>query len=607
MSQEKNNNEKQKVIDQLKDDPLMPMRHTAEHVLHTAMQELYPSLKKVMGPPIENGFYFDFDLEQSISPEDFEKIETRMQEIIDAKLEVRLHEVTIEQAKEVFKNNPYKLATLQEIETRGENVTLYSLGDGSLENLDFRDLDLCAGPHVQNTGEIKAFKLLSVAGAYYKGDEKNKMLQRIYGTAFDTKEALDNHLQILIQAKENDHRELNKILDIFTVSDLVGKGLVMYTPNGTVIKNELYNHLMDICRKHGAKEVNIPHMAKIDLYEKSGHAEKFKDELFRVISHYDEEFVLKPVNCPHHTQIYASRPRSYRELPLAYVESTQQHRDEKPGSMVGLNRARSFEIDDGHTFCTPQQIKEEAIKIINIMKEFYEVFGMWGQHWVSLSFRDPNQPERYIGNEQDWETAQQMLVEINDELGLNGKIMIGEAALYGPKIDVMLKDSMGSDRQLGTVQIDFAMPQRFGLTYTDKDGSDKTPVMLHRAILGSYHRFIANLMESTKGAFPAWLAPVQAVVIPIGEKHVEYGNKILQQLRDSNIRAEINDKDETMQAKIREAQMKKIPYMLVVGDREVQDGTASVRIRTGDNLGALEISNLVSKIHEVITSKTLEL
>lgn len=593
----------QKVIEKLKDDPLMPLRHSAEHVLHTAAQELYPDLKKVMGPPIEEGFYFDFDLEQSISPEDFAKIEERMQKIIDADLPIKHHEVSPDEAREIFRNNQYKLDTIEEIAGRGEKVTLYSVGE---EGDEHYDLDLCAGPHVESTGKVKAFKLLSVAGAYYKGDEHNKMLQRIYGTAFDSKEELEKHLQRIEDQLERDHRKLNNTLDIFTTSDLVGKGFVMYTPNGTIIKNELRNYLLGVSKKHGAKEVDIPHMAKIDLYEKSGHADKFKDELFRVISHFDEEFVLKPVNCPHHTQIYASRQRSYRDLPIAYVESTQQHRDEKPGSMVGLNRARSFEIDDGHTFCTPEQVKSEVIKLINVMENFYKVFGMWGEHWVSLSFRDPNNFDKYIGNEVDWENAQNILLNVNEELSLGGRVMEGEAALYGPKIDIMFKDSLGNDRQLGTVQIDFAMPQRFGLTYVDKDGQEKTPVMIHRAILGSYHRFIAYLLESTKGALPVWLSPVQVKIIPISEKHVEYAHDLVKTLENEDIRAEANDRDSTMQAKIREAQEQKIPYMLVVGDREIEGNSASVRLRSGENLGAMPISEITERIKDRITSRSLE-
>lgn len=596
--------EKQKVIEKLKDDPLMPMRHTAEHVLHTAMQKLYPNLKKVMGPPIENGFYFDFDLEESITPDDFEKIEAEMQKIVDANMPISMKEVSVDDAKKIFKDNEYKVETVKDIENRGEKVTLYSLGT---EGDEYYDLDLCAGPHAKSTGEVKAFKLLSVAGAYYKSDESNKMLQRIYGTAFDSKENLEKYVTSLEESKKNDHRKLNEVLDIFTTSELVGKGLVMYTPNGTIIKNELRNYLLQICKRHGAKEVDIPHMAKIDLYEKSGHAEKFKEELFKVVGHYKEEFVLKPVNCPHHTQIYASRPRSYKDLPIAYVESTQQHRDEKPGSMVGLNRARSFEIDDGHTFCTPEQLKEEAIKLVHMIRDFYTTFDMWGKHWVSLSFRDDDTPEKYIGDNKGWERAQQILDEINKELELGGKIIRGEAALYGPKLDFMLKDAQNNDIQLGTVQIDFAMPQRFGLTYIDSDGTEKTPVMLHRAILGSYHRFIANLMENTKGAFPAWLAPIQAIIIPISEHQVEYAKTLKDALGKENIRVEVNDKNDTMQSKIRDSQLKKIPYMLIVGGREQENKNVSVRLRSGDNLGELELEEVIARIRQKIDDKALDL
>ena len=590
-----------KVIEKLKNDPLMPLRHSAEHVLHTAVQLLFPKVKRVMGPPIEAGFYFDFDANgETITPEDFEKIEQKMQQIIDAKLDIKLHEVSAEEAKELFKDNQYKIDTIAEIEKRGEKITLYSIGQ---EDNEFYDIDLCAGPHVENTKQIKAFKLLSMAGAYYKGDENNKMLTRIYGTAFDSPKAQRLYLKELEERKQNDHRILNRDLDIFAISDLVGKGLVMYTPNGTIIKNELSNHLMKICKKHGAKEVNIPHMAKIDLYKTSGHAEKFKDELFKVVGHYDEEFVLKPVNCPHHTQIYASRPRSYRDLPLAYVESTQQHRDEKPGAMGGLNRARSFEIDDGHTFCTPEQIKDEAVKMLNIMKEFYTSFEMWGKHWVSLSFRDPKTPEKYIGDEKGWEKAQNILLKINEELGLDGEIMEGEAALYGPKIDIMLKDALGNDRQLGTVQIDFAMPERFGLTYTDKNGKDKTPVMLHRAILGSYHRFIANLLESTKGKLPVWLSPLQVSVIPVSKNHLEYAKNVAAHLMAEELRVEVNTKDQGLSAKIREAQMMKVPYMIIVGDQEVEENKATVRLRTGKNVKGLSVGEVVSEIKRVYEYK----
>ncbi len=468
-------------------------------------------------------------------------------------------------------------------------------------------VDLCKGPHVKSTGEIGVIKLLSTAGAYWRGNEKNKMLTRIYGTAFSTQSELDTHRGEIEKRRQNDHRILGQKLDLFTFSDLVGKGLVMYTPNGTIIKNQLKEALVKISRKYGVQEVDIPHMAKIDLYKISGHADKFSEELFRVTSHFDEEFVLKPVNCPHHTQIYASRPRSYKDLPIRYIESTQQHRDEKPGAMSGLNRTRSFEIDDGHTFCTPEQIKQEAINTIKIIEEFYTSLGMWGNHWISLSLRDSSTPEKYIGDNNDWVTAETLLREINDELNLNAKIMEGEAALYGPKIDFMLKDALGNDRQLGTVQIDFAMPKRFNLEYIAEDGTEKTPVMLHRAILGSYGRFIANLLESTGGAFPVWLAPVQVVIIPISEKTHDYAKEVAQALFNDEIRYEIDDKDETMGNKIRKAQELKIPYMIILGEKESAAQNISVRNREGKQQFGITLTSFTDQLKNTIISKSQNL
>jgi threonyl-tRNA synthetase len=580
------------------------LRHSAQHILAKAVEILYPEVKKVIGPPIENGFYFDFDLEHSINPEEFEKIEELMKKIVKANLPIKGREVSEKEAKEIFADNQYKLDTINKLVKKGESLSVYEIGTPEDE---YYDMDLCAGRHVKYTKKVKAFKLLSVAGAYYEGDENKKMLQRIYGTAFPSKQELNEYLEERQRRLDNDHRKVNNYMDIFVTSDLVGKGLVMYTPNGTIVKNELRDHLMKVSKKQGAKEVNIPHMAKIDLYETSGHAEKFKDELFKVISHYDEEFVLKPVNCPHHTQIYASRPRSYRDLPISYIESTQQHRDEKPGAMGGLNRARSFEIDDGHIFCTPEQVKEEVIKIIKVMEEFYTSFGMWGKHWVSLSFRDSSSPEKYIGTEEGWKSAQDMLLEVNNELNLGGEVIEGEAALYGPKIDIMLKDSTGSDRQLGTVQIDFAMPGRFGLTYTDKDGEQKTPVMIHRAILGSYHRFIANLMENTGGAFPVWLAPQQVSIIPVSEKYNDYAYEVNKKLLDMDIRTQVDDSNNKLGAKIRNAQLVKIPYMLIVGEKEQESNTVSVRLRTEEDLGKLKIDKFIELLLKVIKSKRSEL
>jgi len=585
---------------------LWKMRHSAEHVLMFAMKRLGYDFKMAMGPATDDGFYFDFELlSGSISEDDFEKIETEMQNIIAMDLPISREEISSEAANKLFADNHYKQDWIKEASSRGDTLTIYWLGT---PNSPDSFVDLCAGPHVESTGKIGSISLLSIAGAYWRGDENNTMLTRIYGTAFENQTQLDTYLADIEFKQQNDHRVLGKKLDLFAFSDMVGKGFVMYTPKGTIIKNELKNALVSISKKYGVQEVNIPHMAKIDLYKTSGHAEKFADELFTVKTHYGDEFVLKPVNCPHHTQIYASRPRSYRDLPIRYIESTQQHRDEKPGAIGGLNRSRSFEIDDGHTFCTPEQIKQEAINTTKIIEEFYTALGMWGNHWVSLSFRDPKTPEKYIGDDTDWETAQNLLLEVNDTLGLNGKVMEGEAALYGPKLDFMLKDALGNDRQLGTVQIDFAMPKRFGLTYVDSDGTEKTPVMLHRAILGSYGRFIANLLEATGGAFPVWLSPVQVQIIPINDTVLDYAHKIKDELYLNNdIRIEIDDRGETMQNKIRNAQEQKVPYMLVIGPKEQENNTVNVRLRTEEKLGEMQLEDFVSRVKKTVSSRSLEL
>lgn len=572
------------------------LRHSCAHLLAAAIMELYPDTKRTIGPSIENGFYYDFDFGSiKISENDFPKIEAKMHDLVKNWVGFRHKEVTKEEALEHNQGNEYKKELIEELSQDGQHITIYTSGNFT---------DLCRGGHCEHPDqELRFFKLMSTAGAYWRGDEKNKMLTRIYGTAWSTQKELDDYFAMREANLANDHRILGKKLDLFAFSDLVGKGLVMYTPRGTIIKNQLKEALIQISKKYGVQEVNIPHLAKIDLYKISGHADKFSDELFRVVSHYDEEFVLKPVNCPHHTQIYASRPRSYRDLPIRYIESTQQHRDEKPGEIGGLNRSRSFEIDDGHTFCAPDQIKQEVINTVKIIEEFYTAMGMWGKHWVSLSFRNPETPEKYIGDLPDWEKAQTMLQEVSDELKLGAKIMVGEAAMYGPKIDIMLKDALGNDRQLGTVQVDFAMPKRFSLVFIDNDGLEKTPVMLHRAILGSYGRFIANLIERTGGAFPVWLAPVQVAVLPISEKHLDYAQKVLESLKLANIRCELDSRAESLGAKIRDAEMQKVPYILVMGDKEIESGSVAVRTRGKKASETMTVDQFSDQVRNEVISR----
>jgi threonyl-tRNA synthetase len=590
--------------EQEKNEYLHALRHSAEHVLHTAMQLLYPGLRKVMGPAIEDGFYFDFDLDEKVSPEDFPKIEAKMQEIIDAKMDITQKEVALEEAREIFKDNKYKLATIDEIEEKGEKVSLYSLGEKGDE---FYEVDLCSGPHAKNTKEIKAFKLLSVAGAYYKGDEKNKMLTRIYGTAFGSKKDLEKYLKMLEEAKKRNHRKLGQELDLFYFSRLVGPGLPLYTPKGTILKEELQKHIEKICYDYGFKKVMTPHVAKVELYDISGHAKKFGEELFHITSPRNHEFALRPVLCPHQTQIYASKPRSYRDLPIRYMESDRQYRAEKPGEIGGLSRVYAITVEDGHSFCRVDQIKKEVKGMVNIIKEFYSALGLWDTFWISLSVRDPARPEDYIGEDKDWEICEKMLQEVSEEMELGTKRCEGEAALYGPKLDFMFKDALGKEIQIPTVQIDFATPQRFGLEYTDENGNKVPPVMVHRAVLGSYERLLVLLIEHFAGAFPVWLAPIQVQVIPIGENHLEYAQKVSKLLEEKGVRTEVSDKDDTMQTKIRDAQLQKVPYMLVIGDREVENSQVSVRLRTQENKGATDIGKFAQKIEEIILTKSLKL
>jgi threonyl-tRNA synthetase len=457
-------------------------------------------------------------------------------------------------------------------ESKVDKVSFYRNGEFT---------DLCRGPHVASTGKAGAFKLMRVAGAYWRGDEKQPQMQRLYGVAFATEEELDKHLKMLEEARARDHRKLGQELDLFTFSDLVGSGLPLYTPRGTVIIEELKHALKDLGREHDMQPVSIPHLAKLELYKTSGHAEKFEDELFRVKSHYNQEFVLKPVNCPHHTQIYAARPRSYRELPLRYVEQTMQYRDEKPGQIGGLQRTRGFTVDDGHTFCRVDQIQQEASVLIEIIRDFYKRLDLWGDHWVSLSVRDPATPDAYIGDPKDWDRAEQMLADVAQEYDLDASRIEGEAALYGPKIDFMFKDALGRETQLATIQLDFAMPKRFGLTYTDSDDKEQSPVMIHRAILGSFERFIMLLIEHTAGRFPIWLAPEQIRLITVNQESdtVGFADEVLAKAKKLGLRLSVDNSNESVGKKIRAAELTKVPYTVVIGAKEIESGEVVPRVR----------------------------
>ncbi len=584
------------------EDQLFKIRHSAEHVLTQAMQNLYGIDKfyMAMGPATDDGFYFDFEPLDGfkISEEDFPKIEAEMKKIINQKLPITRKELSLEEAKKIFASNPYKMEWLDSIENRGEIISVYYTGNNFV--------DLCAGPHIGNTGDIKAFKLLSIAGAYWHGDEKNKMLTRIYGTAFESKEKLEEFVRILDEAQKRDHRKLGKELGLFTFSELIGSGLPLYTPKGAFIRLAVNNYVESVQTKQGYTQVWTPQIAKAKLFQTSGHYDKYKDSMFRVVSNYsDEEFFLKPMNCPQHTQIYAAEAHSYRDLPLRFADFAMLYRDEKPGELNGLARVRAFSQDDCHIFCTEEQVDQEIDTALKMTKEIMDTFGL--KYKYRLSTRDPEHPEKYLGDPATWDRVEKWAVDIMKRNNIEYFDGPGEAAFYAPKMDLIATDTLGREWQLSTVQIDFVMPERFGLEYTAADGTKKRPVMLHRAIVGSPERFMMIMLEHFAGAFPLWLSPVQTKIIPITDAQHEYAHKILDKLKEQGIRVEIDDRSEKMQSKIRDAQMQKIPYMLIIGGREVENNQVSIRQRDNQDLGAMDFDKFLKTIKDQIKNKSLNL
>ena len=605
-------------------DNLYAMRHSLAHIMADAVGTLWPHAKFGVGPVVENGFYYDIDLgDTAVSETDFKRIEKEMRRIIKGDAPFERSDKKVDDAIAWAKagKQPYKEELLNDLKRAGttsaKDIDAAELGlpsDGSkVETVSFYTndsfTDLCRGPHVESTGKVGSFKLMRVAGAYWRGKEDNPQMQRLYGVAFETPEELEAHLTMLEEAKKRDHRKLGQELDLFTFSDLVGPGLPLYTPRGTVIIEELKNALKEIGRQYGMQQVSIPHIAKIELYETSGHAQKFSGELFHVKSHFEQDFVLKPVNCPHHTQIYAGYPRSYRDLPLRYVEQTMQYRDEKPGTLGGLQRTRGFTVDDGHTFCRADQIREEASTIVQIIKDFYDSLGLWGNHWVSLSVRDYSKLDNYIGEPDDWDLAEQMLQEVSDAYDLGAKKMEGEAAIYGPKLDFMFKDALGRETQLATIQLDFAMPKRFKLSYTNEEGKDSTPVMIHRAILGSFERFIMLLIEHFAGKFPVWLAPEQIRLITVNQTDalVAYAEKIAADGNELGLRVVVDNSNESVGKKIRTSEKLKVPYTIVVGEQELETKETTPRIR-GDLIvqepSKIKLSNFLKTVANEAKTRT---
>jgi len=592
---------KKKIIEQLKDDPLMPLRHSAEHVLHIAMQELHPALKKVMGPPIEDGFYFDFDLDGAVSPEDFPKIEALMQEIVDAKLDIKKIESSAEEARKIYKNNKYKLDTIDEIEKRGEKLTLYQIGEDDGKHYD---LDLCSGPHVKNTKEIAAFKLLSVAGAYYKGTEKNKMLQRIYGTAFDSKEKLQEFLKNQELAKARDHRKLGQELELFTFAEDVGPGLPLWLPKGNIIREEIEKWAIETEKEWGYVRVSTPHIGKSNLYLTSGHLPYYKDDMFSAIDVDGEEYYLKGMNCPHHHMIYKSKQRSYKELPLRMAEYGMVYRYEPSGTLFGLMRVRALEQNDAHIYCAEEDAEEEFLQALKLHEHYYNMLGLTkNDYFLVIGLPDEEKRDKYHGDKKIWAKAEKMMRNAIEKSGISAREDVGGAAFYGPKIDVQVTSSIGREFTLATNQVDFAQPRRFNLTYTDAKGKPQIPLCIHRAPLGTHERFIGFLIEHYAGIFPLWLAPVQVRVLPISDKHLAYARTVAESLITAGVRAEVNDRSESLGKQIREAELNKVPYMLVIGDKEKSAKTVAIRHLTRGDLGTKSVGQLIKLLRSEITTR----
>lgn len=574
--------------------------HTTSHIMAQAVKRLYgDSVKLAIGPSIDEGFYYDFDFDsddKKISQVDFEAIEAEMKKIIKENLEISRFELPRNEAIELAKKlkEPYKVELINDL-PEDEVISFYKQGEFT---------DLCAGPHLMSTGKVKIVKLLKVAGAYWRGSEKNKMLQRVYAISFPKQSMLDEYLQKLEEAKERDHRKLGKELGIFMTSDLVGKGFPMWLPNGFLLRRALSDYIMDKELKLGYKHVLTPSLGSVDLYKTSGHWDHYKDDMFPVMEMDNEAYVLRPMNCPHHMMIYKNFLHSYHDLPLRMAEVAHDFRFEDSGTLVGLERARCFTQNDSHIFCRPDQIKDEFKAVIELILDTYKDFG-FKNYKFRLSLRDPENKEKYFDNDELWNKSENELREVLIELGVDFYEAKGEAAFYGPKLDVQVISALGHDVTLSTCQLDYQLPEKFELEYVDENGDKVRPVVVHRAILGSLDRFVAFLLEETKGNLPVWLAPVQVKVLPISDKFIDEAKKVYEACFNADLKVELDDRAEKIGYKIREAQTQKIPYMLIVGAKEVETNTVSIRKRSEGEIGSLSIEDTVAKIKQEIENKSL--
>ena len=573
--------------------------HTTSHIMAQAVKKLFPNAKLAIGPSIDVGFYYDFDVEKPFTESDLRAIEEEMKKIVKDDLQLERFELSREEAIKLMEKNeePYKVELIKDI-PEGEVISFYKQGDFT---------DLCKGPHIPSTGAIKAIKLLSTSGAYWRGDEHNKMLQRIYGVSFPKASMLEEHLQMLEEAKERDHRKIGKDLELFMTHPLVGSGLPIYLPDGATIRRILERYIQDKELVLGYKHVYSPSLANVALYKTSGHWDHYKDDMFPVMQMENEELVLRPMNCPHHMLIYKSKMHSYRDLPIKIGELAHDFRYEDSGSVCGLERVRQMCQNDAHLFVRPDQIKEEVGKVLNLISEVYEKDFAFPHEAFKfrLSLRDKNNKEKYIDNDEMWETAESQLRAILNELNIDFYEAEGEAAFYGPKIDIQIKTALNHDVTIPTCQLDFALPERFDLSFIGEDGKEHRPVVIHRAILGSSDRFISFLLEETKGFLPLWLAPVQVRLLPISDKFIEYTKNIETELNKKGIRVEVDDRQEKIGYKIREAQLKKTPYMLIIGEKEQEAKTVGVRKRKQGDIGQMPVEQFIKMIKDEIENKTM--
>jgi len=573
------------------------MRHSTAHVLAQAVSRLFDDVKFGVGPVIEEGFYYDIDMEHSLTPEDLPKIEREMQRIIDSNYVIERVEVSREEAKKMFRDigDDLKLELIDDI-PENESITIYKQGEF---------FDLCRGVHVPSTSKIKTFKLLSISGAYWRGASQNKQLQRIYGTAFEKQGELDDYLQLLEERKERDHRKLGHELGIFTINQKVGQGLPVWLPKGATIRRIIERYIVDLEEKLGYDHVYTPVLGSSELYKTSGHLDHYNDDMFPMMEMDNEDLVLRPMNCPHHMMIYKNDLHSYRHLPIRIAELGMMHRYEMSGALAGLQRVRAMTLNDAHIFARPDQLKDEFKRVVELIQQVYEDFGI-EDYYFRLSYRDPEDKEKYIDNDEMWEHAQAMLRETMDEMDLDYVEAVGEAAFYGPKLDVQVQTALGHDETLSTVQIDYQLPDRFDLTYIGEDGEHHRPVVIHRGVVSTMERFVAFLIEEYKGAFPTWLAPVQVQAIPVSLKaHNEYANQVVDKLRQAGIRAEVDIRDEKLGYKIRDAQTLKVPFAIVLGDKEVEANSVNVRRYGEKDTETISVAEFIELVKEEINHKTL--